>query len=87
MKRAARHRWGIAVSARGLTYLRGRTGCWIQVCLACWMRRLIRTVRRRYDVLGQLDTRGAWTVAVCRDDVPGGYRTARTVGPCPRRTA
>lgn len=87
MKRAARHRWGRATTARGLAYLQGRSGVWIQVCIACFMRRLIRVAGRRYDVNGDLDTRGAWTVATCRDTDHRGYRPARVVGPCPGRTA
>ena len=86
MKRPARHRWGRATTARGLTYLQGRTGVWIQVCIECLLRRLIRVQRRRYDAFGDLDTRGAWTVATAPAS-QSGYRPARVVGPCPRRTA
>lgn len=80
--RPARHRWGIAVTARGLAYLQGHTGVWVQACLDCWLRRLIRLPPgRRYAELGNRDTRGAWTIATA-PAAQSGYRPARVVGPC-----
>lgn len=62
-----RHRWGRAEAMPGSLKA-------VQACDACSLCRTIRLrLPRRYDAVGDLDTRGAWTVAV--------------VGPCPRRTA